>query len=338
MKKIILISGFFLLLNLTGKTQFIITANWGDKDPYGHIFRSGFKDKAGNFWFGTTGAGVFRYDGKSLTNLTTKNGLSNNWVYAIAEDKYGNMWFGTADWLCSYNGNSFTHFQVVYLFGTKPTAVYSLMADKAGSIWVGTDNAAVYRYDGKGFANILAYPKEKNVHPAPVQSIYQDKKGNIWFASMAHGGLMKYDGKTWSNFTVQDGLADAHIFSISEDRSGNIWFGGGANGLSLFDGKKFIAISLKDGLCENNITSILEDKKGYLRFTSDIIMNSHGGGICRYDGKSFNGYWPKSGLTPNGYWIILEDKEGYIWIGGRNGSLNRYNGNSFVDVVAAGAK
>src|SRR6516165_4647768 len=33
-------------------------------------------DKAGNLWFGTTGEGVYRYDGKSFAQFTAKNGLS----------------------------------------------------------------------------------------------------------------------------------------------------------------------------------------------------------------------------------------------------------------------
>ena len=338
MKQIILLFSSFLFLNLPGKAQSISTAHWPDNYPYAHIFRSGFKDKSGNLWFGTTGAGVFRFDGKSFTNLTTKDGLCNNWVYAITEDIGENMWFGTEDGACSYNGKSFTRIPVIQLFGKKPPTVYRLLADKSGNIWIGTENAAAYRFDGKTFTNILSCPKEKGVHPAPIQSIYEDKNGNIWIASMAHGGLMKYDGKSWINFTKKDGLADGHIFSIAEDRAGNIWFGGSDNGLSRYDGKKFTIFSIADGLCENNITSILEDKQGNLWFGSDIINASFGGGICRYDGKSFRSFTTKDGLTNFGYWIILEDNSGHVWIGGRNGSLRRYDGKAFIDVVATGAK
>lgn len=125
---------------------------------------------------------------------------------------------------------------------------------------------------------------------------------------------------------------------MAEDKTGNIWFGGGENGLSRYDGKTFTNFSVNDGLCENNITSIIEDKQGKLWFCSDIINASIGGGICRYDGKSFIGSNTKNGPTKNGYWILLEDKSGNIWIGGRQASLVRYDGKSFIDVVASGAK
>jgi hypothetical protein len=66
------------------------TTNEVDKN-----IRSIFQDNNGNYWFGTNGAGVYRYDGKTLTKFTVKEGLSNNQVQSIQEDKSGNIWFGT---------------------------------------------------------------------------------------------------------------------------------------------------------------------------------------------------------------------------------------------------
>ena len=71
----------------------------------------GLQDKAGNMWFGTTGEGVYRYDGKSFSNFTEKDGLSSNNVWSVLEDKTGNLWFGTRNvGLCRYDGKSFTDF------------------------------------------------------------------------------------------------------------------------------------------------------------------------------------------------------------------------------------
>jgi len=43
-------------------------------------------DNAGNLWFSIGGEGVYRYDGKSFTNFTTKNGLSDNNAGDIIQD------------------------------------------------------------------------------------------------------------------------------------------------------------------------------------------------------------------------------------------------------------
>ena len=89
--------------------------------------RSIFQDKNGNYWFGTNGAGVYRYDpsasfdsaqhkslntgGKPLIQFTVKDGLSNNQVQSIQEDKNGHIWFGTGTFgVSSFDGQAFTTF------------------------------------------------------------------------------------------------------------------------------------------------------------------------------------------------------------------------------------
>src|SRR5260221_3526356 len=72
----------------------------------------GLRDKAGNLWFGTTGEGVYRYDGKSFTNFTTKDGLNNNTVWSMVEDEAGNIWFGTDDGLCRYDGRTISNMPI----------------------------------------------------------------------------------------------------------------------------------------------------------------------------------------------------------------------------------
>src|SRR6187402_1129426 len=37
---------------------------------------SALQDKSGNLWFGTTGEGLYVYNGKSFVNYTTNNGLN----------------------------------------------------------------------------------------------------------------------------------------------------------------------------------------------------------------------------------------------------------------------
>ncbi len=53
------------------------------------------EDIAGNLWIGTIDAGAWRYDGKNITNITTKDGLQNNGVQVIMKDNKGKLWFGT---------------------------------------------------------------------------------------------------------------------------------------------------------------------------------------------------------------------------------------------------
>lgn len=65
-------------------------------------------DKQGNLWIGTIDAGVWMYDGKSLTNYTTKDGLGSNAIWTIYRDKKDNLWFGTdRAGIFTFNGKTF---------------------------------------------------------------------------------------------------------------------------------------------------------------------------------------------------------------------------------------
>lgn len=67
------------------------------------------EDNSGALWIGTVDAGVWKYDGTTLTNYTTKDGLTGNSVATIYKDKKGELWFvSNGDAILKFNGQSFT--------------------------------------------------------------------------------------------------------------------------------------------------------------------------------------------------------------------------------------
>src|SRR4030095_3495351 len=50
-----------------------------------------FQDKSDNYWFAGAGPGVYRFDGKTITHFTTKDGLLGNPTGGFQEDKWGNL-------------------------------------------------------------------------------------------------------------------------------------------------------------------------------------------------------------------------------------------------------
>lgn len=70
------------------------------------------QDKAGNLWFGTTGDGVYKYDGESFTQFTATDGLYSNTVWCILEDKDGKIWIGTDAGASYYDGRTFSKIQI----------------------------------------------------------------------------------------------------------------------------------------------------------------------------------------------------------------------------------
>lgn len=189
-------------------------------------------------------------------------------------------------------------------------------------------------------------PKEKE-HPELIKNIgngifqrfLQDKAGNLWFGT-TDNGLYKYDGKSFNQFTVNDGLDCNKIYCILEDKDAKIWVGT-EMGLYIYDGKTFskIQIPLPKNLPPNKnpnyqnhwVYSMLKAKNGKLWF---VTID----GVYIYDGKSFT-HFPMNEAA-NGFLTsndkverILEDNAGNIWLGGRtNEGVFRYDGKSITNL------
>ncbi|HWY11976.1 MAG TPA: two-component regulator propeller domain-containing protein, partial [Bacteroidia bacterium] len=148
--------------------------------------------------------------------------------------------------------------------------------------------------------------------------------GNLWFGTYG-GGVSRYDGKFFTNFTTAQGLANNIVVSITEDKTGNLWFGTQGGGISRYDGKSFTSFTTEQGLANNVVYSITEDKSASLWF------GTHGSGVSRYDGRSFTNFTTEQGLTSNIVASITEDKTGNLWFGTEGGGVSCYNGKSFTN-------
>ncbi len=72
-------------------------------DQISDFVRRIFQDKRGDFWFGTNGDGVIRYDGNSLEYFSLRQGFGGYAVRGIVGDEDGNVWFGTVKGITKYN-------------------------------------------------------------------------------------------------------------------------------------------------------------------------------------------------------------------------------------------
>ena len=298
-----------------------------------------FEDSKGQLWFGTVTDGVARFDGKTLTYFSTKNGLCDDTVAGIAEDKEGNMWFGTHNGISKYDGKTFTTFAETKgrISGCK------ILIDRKGQIWAGTTEGA-FRYNGTSFSSfkipnpVIDSPSHKIV-AGKVWGLMEDKNGHIWFARDGLGAC-KFDGAAFTHFTQKEGLCSNNVSEIVEDKQGNIWFAclssdlpkpNKAGGVCRYDGKTFTQYP-QHGLSKNDIYSIYADKKG------SIWMGATGFGVYQYDGASFKFYkgTDRMDLTWSvGIQSILEDRNGTLWFG-FSGGLFRFNGTVLTNVSKAG--
>jgi ligand-binding sensor domain-containing protein len=104
------------------------------------------------------------------------------------------------------------------------------------SQWYGSDDGLA-RHDGtQAMENWNLFYEEDGLVNNYVQSINKDLDGNLWFGT--RGGVSKFDGATWTNYTAADGLVNNDVLCITIDKDGSVWFGTG-NGASHYDGGTF---------------------------------------------------------------------------------------------------
>lgn len=316
--------------------------------------RDGFLDAEGILWFITNNEGLYRYDGTTFKQYTTDDGLCSNYISAITEDSAGNLWLGTDKGLCRFDKKDFTQVPIPWdgnedLWGEGMNAnlVICLLTDTKGQIWLGTWGNGVHRFDplqrtspeNYTFSSFLqeeGSEYEGGTHRNVIQSIIEDKAGNIWLTSMSHAGVSRYDGTNFRHFTIADGLSDDMVFSALQDKAGNLWFGmlGNRNGgLDRYDGKSFTHYHKSDGLCSNNIVCMFEDRSGRL------WLGSQRGELCILSpdpasptaALSVAPFTTSDGQTFDHIRFVTEDADGNIWFGGNFGRLFRYDGTELTD-------
>ena len=158
--------------------------------------------------------------------------------------------------------------------------------------------------------------------------IAEDTAGNLWLGTSG-GGVSKYDGYSFTNYTKSQGLAGNEIYCVAKDNKGNLWFGTSGAGVSKYDGRSFTNYTKLQGLANNIIFSIIQDKKGNLWF------GTSGGGVSKYDGKSFTNYTTLQGLANNVVFSITEDNQGNLWFGTLGGGVSKYDGDNFTNYTTA---
>lgn len=311
-------------------------------------------DKDGNLWFSISGEGAYRYDGKSFTNFTTKDGLCNNDVGSIIEDRAGNILLGTSSGICKYDGNKFTKYPV-----PDTLSITCMLEDKDGNLWFGTMGKGIYRFNGITLDNFLNNNDQifnlGNTNQL-ILDMLQDKNGNIWFSSWNGGGVWRYDGNDFKNFLPsadyyktnqdkrnfnnpqstfgnipystyapsQDHITDDMIFSMTEDNLGNIWFATRNHGICRYNGKTFTTIGRKEGFNSGGAMAILQDDKNNFWITTADI------GVWYYDGKTFKNFTENDGLVSNSVMSVLKDKNNNLWFGTKGFGLSRYDGKTFT--------
>ena len=241
----------------------------------GNQILSFFEDSKGNIWIGTNGFGLAKFLGNKFSHFNERDGLSSNMVYDIDQDSLGNMWIATG-----VGGLS----QMRVEKGIPIFKNYSMK-------------------DGLGGNSILSIAVGKSIH-----------NQYVWSA-ITEGGISKFDGKKFTNFSSNDGLIDNSAYCIYVDDKGIVW-SGTKEGISRYDGKKFLNKTMEDmKFPDKDVNVIIQDKAGDIWFGT-------GSGLAQYSGDGLiTTYDEAEGLMNKEIKSLIEGPDGNLWIGTSSGGL-----------------
>ena len=153
-----------------------------------------FEDHTGQLWAGTRN-GLARWNGTDWKIYTTRDGLSENIVRAIAEDAEGNLWIGTENrGLNCFLAGKFIAYQAE-TNGLPCNDISCLCLDLDGVLWVGTSGHGLARfYRGKW----THYSTDDGLASNSIDYIIEDGDGYLWIGSNA--GLMRLQKKLPNDF------------------------------------------------------------------------------------------------------------------------------------------
>ncbi len=279
-------------------------------------------DGAGNIWLASQ-FGVVRFDGSTFTvhNTTSHPGLASDGILAIAVAANGDVWAGTDFGVSVFDGSSYVTYTTVD--GLGENQVTNIKQALNGDIWIGTING-VTMYRNSTFT---AYTSP-NIPFGGVTHIAFASNGDVWLSG-GLGGVIIYDGSTFSTLTTADGLLSNRIRSIA------------------FDGQdKWVATSKGISTFGSTDQHILDHTRPFilpppdtLNPVTDIAIDSHGvvwagvyvdylvteGGVCAYDGDSWVQYETSDGLAGPNVRRLAVDANDAVWVTSSSG-LTRISG------------
>ncbi|MFT6503006.1 MAG: ligand-binding sensor domain-containing protein [Crocinitomicaceae bacterium] len=186
------------------------------------------EDANGVVWFGTNNGASF-YDG-SWTNFGTSDGLPFGGVTALEIMANGDVWMGSGlGGIMIWNGSAFAPITSAAdgLIDDRIRGMRNTANDKR---WIGTSegitvlNSSNVQETNYTIMYTLPAPDTLN----PIEDIEIDNNGNIWIGVyvdylVTEGGVVAFDGSTWTEYHVADGLVGPVIRALDIDSENSVW-------------------------------------------------------------------------------------------------------------------
>jgi PAS domain S-box-containing protein len=296
-----------------------------------------FKDAYGAIWIGTISDGLYRlYQGKA-EHFSSRDGLSGDTVWTMAEDREGTLWVATDKGLDSFHDRpvlalSKTEFGIPELD--------NIVSTRDGTLWIGgvgglfTLNRGVSGFTSRGgnlghkqvtvifedrrgrmwigLDDTLSLLTGNSFHPvhAPggrlgmIVSIAEDNDGKLWAVSLGPPRhIVRIDPETLRATAIPD---MPQISKITRDPRGGLWFGLNNGDVDHFNNGKLVAYPLHRG-------SITRIQQLTVTEEGDVIAAAPFGLIQIRNGK-VSVLDDQGGLPCSNISNFVFDLEGNLWL------------------------
>jgi signal transduction histidine kinase/ligand-binding sensor domain-containing protein len=170
-------------------------------------------------------------------------------------------------------------------------------------LWIGTSGGLV-RFDGVRFV-VFDRSNTPEMHENSIFCLTVSRDGSLW-AGMEGGGLLRYHGGVFRQYSAAEGLTNGFVRAVYEDRQGTLWVGTD-DGLFRLSGERFSRTDGNGEIPALAVHDIREDHKGRLWVGGSRMLMIRGS-ECKV--FVLEGY-PSATRVKS----ILETSDGTIWVG-----------------------
>ncbi len=259
----------------------------------------------GDFWIGTSGQGLFRFQNGRFEAVGGREGLEQCDIRALHADRWGNLWIGTG-------GNGLARLRTRRLRsiglneGLNSQRITAIANDSAGGLWVGSADTGLWHWNGTRAEQWSGGGFLAGV--AQINSLCVDGKTNLWVGTGGNG-IVVLSGTRQRRLTTADGLQDDQIRSVATARDGEtIWVGTQAGTLHRIRGNvvQTCGGSAITGL--GAITALLPENG------ETLLAGTESGLLLYWDGNSLARMAAPSALVGRPINCLFEDRRGRLWV------------------------
>lgn len=304
------VSRWALLLMMMSVASAAHASRWSHFLSQENVGQVRYDSVAQIYWFGTSGNGVWRFDGRRFERFepVTGAGVRELRITALAVDAiHDTLWVGTPAGLFAYHlpAKTWTYAPV--------GAVTALLVTPSGALWYGTKNCEIGNRRGEKWRLATSACVEITCFaPENLRTIYIGTYG---------AGLYRLDCSTPSSCSLIPlniaGLENV-VTSLAIDRHKNKWIGT-LNGVAVLDSVNRLQrlTTANSGLVDNTINAIWIEPDG----DGDFKWFGTENGVSALNGS--NALWltynrQNSGLAAKEILDVTGDHDGNLWFAFRN--------------------